>query len=159
MNNPQNQADWVRPFPMHTKRIGDRVFVTNVYSSVLQKSGVNPGSEMLEIDGENVLDYAGKHIQPYLASSTPQWTKYRPFSAFELTKDKGSKVSKIRGKDKKGKEFAIESNRNISWDLEKDTPAMNLKILKGNVGLLTISSFQNSDFNRSYFDELYLYKT
>lgn len=36
MNNPENKADWIRPFPMKTKRIGDRVFVTEVYSSDLQ---------------------------------------------------------------------------------------------------------------------------
>lgn len=155
INNPENRADWIRPFPMKTKRIGDRVFVTNVYSSFLQKSGVNPGCEVLEIDGENVLEYASKHIQPYLASSTPQWTKYRPFAEFELTKDKGSKKSKILFRNKKGKEFTIESNRNISWDLEIGDPAMSFKIFKGNVGLLTVGSFQNSDFDRSYFDELY----
>lgn len=155
LNNPKNQEDWIRPFPMKTKRIGDRVFVVDVYSSVLQKSGIIPGCEILEIDDENVLEYAGKHIQPYLASSTPQWTKYRPFAEFELTKDKTSKVSKILFKDKKGKEFAVEHDRRLPWDLEKRNPSTDLKILKGNIGLLTVSSFQDSDFDRSYFDQLY----
>lgn len=155
MNNPKNQADWIRPFPMKTKRIGDRVFVTDVYSSNLQQSGVHPGCEIIEIDGENVLDYGNKHIRPYLASSTPQWAKYRPFAEFELTKDKGSKSSKILFKNKKGKEFTVESNRNLSWDLKKDTPSMSFKVKEDNIGLLTVGSFQNSDFNRTYFDELY----
>lgn len=155
MNNPANQEDWIRPFPMKTKRMGDRVFVTNVYSSALQKMGVRSGCEILEIDGEKVLDYAEKHIQPYLASSTPQWTKYRPFAEFELTKDKGSKVSKIMFRNRGGKTFTIESHRNVAWDLEQAGAAIKFKVLKGNVGLLTVGSFQNSDFNRSYFDELY----
>lgn len=155
MNSPGNQLDWVRPFPMKTKRIGDRVFVTNVYSTVLQKSGVTPGCEILEIDGENVLDYGSRHIQPYLASSTPQWTKYRPFAEFELTKDKGSRESKILFRDKNGKKFVIKSNRNVLWDLENEDSAIEFTVLKGNVGLLTVRSFQDSDFNRSYFDELY----
>lgn len=155
MNNPRNPEDWIRPFPMKTKRIGDRVFVTDVYSSFLQKSGVMPGCEILEIDGKNVLEYADKHIQPYLSSSTPQWTKYRPYAEFELTKDKTSKVSKIVFRDKKGKEFAVESNRHISWDSGNNSTAMSLKTLKGNVGLLKVSSFQDSDFDRSYFDRLY----
>lgn len=155
MNNPKNQADWIRPFPMKTRRIGDRVFVTDVYSSNLQQSGVCPGCEIIEIDGENVLDYGNRHILPYLASSTPQWAKYRPFAEFELTKDKGSKSSKILFKNKKGKEFTVESNRNLSWDLQKDTPSMSFKVKKDNIGLLTVGSFQNSDFNRAYFDKLY----
>lgn len=155
MNNPEKAEDWIRPLPIKTKRIADRVFVVEVLSSVLQKAGVNPGCEILEIDGENVIEYASRHIQPYLTSSTPQWSKYRPFAEFELTKDKGSKVSKIIFRDKKGKKFTVESNRNIPWDLKINNSTMNLSILKGNVGLLTVGSFQDSDFDRSYFGELY----
>ena len=155
MNNPKNPADWIRPFPMQTKRIGDSVLVTKVYSSDLQKQGVRPGCEVLKIDGEDVLEYGDRHIRPYLASSTPQWSRYRPYAEFELTKEKGSKVSRILFRDRKGKEFMIESNRNISWDLQKNTPSMSFKTLEGNVGLLTVHSFQDSDFNRAYFDELY----
>lgn len=155
LNNPRNPADWIRPFPMNTKRIGDRVFVTDVYSSVLQQSGIEAGCEIIEIDGQNVLEYAMTHIQPYLSSSTPQWSRFRPFAEFELTKDKSSKVSKILFRNRKGKESIIESNRNISWDLSKKNSALEFKTLKGNVGLLKVGSFQNSDFSRSYFDELY----
>lgn len=155
MNNPKNQADWIRPFPMKTKRIGDRVFVTDVYSSDLQNQGVFANCEILEIDGEKVLDYGNKHIRPYLASSTSQWSEYRPFSEFELTKDKGSKVSKILFQTPEGKKVMVESSRNVSWDLQNNNPTMNFRVLEGNVGLLTVGSFQNSDFDRSYFDKLY----
>ena len=155
MNNPENTEDWIRPLPMTTKRIGDRIFVTNVYSSFLKNSGVNPGCEILKIDNEKVLDHGKKHIQPYFSSSTPQWTKYAPFSRFNLTKDKGSKQSKILFKDKKGKAFTVESNRNIAWDLSQNAAAIDFKTLNGNIGLLTVRSFDNSDFNRSYFEKLY----
>lgn len=156
LHNFANQEDWIRPLPMKTKRVGDRVFVTEVYNSFLQESGVHRGCEILEIDGENVLDYGAKNIQPYLSSSTPQWTKFRPFAEFELTKDNGSKVCKILFRDEKGKTFTVESNRNIAWDLKStaDT-AIEFNILKGNVGLLKVRSFQDSDFNHPYFDELY----
>ncbi|MDE7443607.1 MAG: S41 family peptidase [Muribaculaceae bacterium] len=154
-NNPANGEDWIRPFPMKTKRIGDRVFVSEVYSSKLHNSGVSRGCEIIEIDGEKVLDYAATHIQPYLSSSTPQWTKFRPFAEFELTKAKGSKVSKILFRNQKGTEFVIESNRNISWDLSKNSASLSLEVLRGNIGLLKVSSFQDSDFDRALFDKLY----
>ena len=32
---------------------------------------------------------------------------------------------------------------------------MSFKVKEDNIGLLTVGSFQNSDFNRTYFDELY----
>lgn len=155
MNNPKDPADWIRPFPMKTERIGDRVFVTAVYSSVLKQSGVRPGCEIVEIDDENVLDYGNRNIRPYLASSTPQWAKYRPFAEFELTKDKGSRTSRILFRNEKGEEFAVESDRNIAWDLQNGTPSMSFRVEEGNIGLLTVGSFQNSDFDRAYFDELY----
>lgn len=155
MNNPQNSADWIRPFPMKTKRIGDRVFVTDVYSSNLQQAGVHPGCEIIEIDDENVLDYGDRHIRPYIASSTPQWTKYRPFTEFELTKDKGSKSSKILFKNEAGKEFVVKSDRNGAWDLQNNTPSMSFRVKEGNIGLLTVGSFQDSGFSREYFNEIY----
>lgn len=155
MNNPQNPADWVRPFPMKTKRIGDRVFVTDVYSSLLHDAGVIPGCEILEIDGENVLEYAQKQIQPYLASSTPQWMDYRPFAEFELTKERGSKVSEILFRNKKGGKFTVKRDRNISWDLQNSTPSIAFRVMDGNMGLLTVRSFQDSDFDRALFDKLY----
>ncbi len=155
LNNPSNPDDWICPFPMKSRRIGDKVFVTDVYSTVLQEQGVQPGCEILGIDGENVLEYAEKHIMPYMASSTPQWSEYRPFAEYELTKDKRSKVSEIRLRNKNGKEFAIESSRDIPWDLQTNSSTINLKVLRENVGLMKIGSFQNSDFSRSYFDEVY----
>lgn len=155
MNNPVNPADWIRPLPMKTKRIGDRVFVTHVYSSVLKDAGVESGSEILEIDNENVIEYASKHIQPYLASSTPQWSKFRPFAEFELTKDHGSKVSKILFRNKDQKTFLVESNRNIPWDIKGNNNGIDFKILNGNVGLLRINSFQDSDFDQTEFDKIY----
>lgn len=155
LNNPTNQADWIRPLPLKTKRIGDRVFVTDVHSSFLENCGVMSGCEVLEIDGENVIEYAQNHIQPYIGSSTPQWTNYRPFAEFELTKDYGSKVSEIIFKDKGGNTFTVESNRNISWDKKNNSKGINFEILDGNIGLLTVKSFQDSDFNNSEFDKLY----
>lgn len=48
-------ADWVRPLPMTTKRVGDRVFVTGVYTSGFAGQGVGYGCEILEIDAEQVI--------------------------------------------------------------------------------------------------------
>ncbi len=155
-NNPENAADWERPFPLKTKRIGDHVFVTDIYSSMLRDAGVTPGCEIVKIDGNDVFSYANENIKPYLASSTPQWTEYRPFAEFELTKDKGSKESTVVFRNKGGKEFTVTSNRNnIDWDLLQNSAPVRFDVLKGNIGLLTVTSFQNSDFDRSVFDKIY----
>lgn len=154
-NTPGKQDEWVRPFPMETKRIGGRVFVTRVYSSFLEAQGVCEKCEILEIDGEKVLDYGNRHVRPYLSSSTPQWADYAPFGSFELTKDKGTKVSRITFRSPGEKVFTVESSRNLSWDMQESRQAIRFRTLGGNIGLLSVSSFQDFDFSRTYFDKLW----
>lgn len=155
VDSPGNSADEVRPFPMQTKRVGDRVFVTSVYNSMFQKQGVKYGCEVLELDGENVIQYAERSLRPFLPSSTSQWADYAPFRGFELTKAKGSKIAKMLLRTPEGNTFTIESNRNIPWDLPADSSVFEFKVLKDNIGLLTIKSFLTQKFKREEFDSLY----
>lgn len=149
---PANNLDWIKPLPLKTKRIGDQVFVKEVLSSELKQKGIEIGTEILEVNGMKVMDYADKHIKPYTSSSTPQWLEYAPYREFELTKDKASNIIKLLLKDKKGKTFTYESTRNIPWDL--NSPAMEFEILGGNIGLLRINSFMGNNFV-GQFDEIY----
>ena len=93
--NSDNSLDWIKPFPFKTKRIDDRVFVTNVLSSDFQKQGVEIGSEIVKIDGLDVIEYVNLYKRPLVSYSTSQWLDYSPYAGFELTKEKGSRVSKI----------------------------------------------------------------
>lgn len=154
-DNPENPDDWIRPFPMETKRVGDRVFVTEVYNSEFQKLGLCRGCEVLKIDGEAVISYGEKYLQPYLASSTPQWTKFAPFGNFELTKAEGTRVTEIEFRSPEGKRFIIKSNRLINWDMKKQSSALTYQRLDNGIGYLKISSFQQGSFSREQFDELY----
>jgi carboxyl-terminal processing protease len=160
-NNAAKSEDWIQPFPMKTKRVADRVFVTAVYSSAFKAKGLSAGCEVLSIDGEPVLDYAAKHIQPFFSYSTPQWYAHAPFGEYELTKAKGSKVSSIVFRNLQGKTFTITSHRNIDWDISNRGSALEYKVVEKNIGLLTIHSFQAGEFSNSEFDRLYkeLYHT
>lgn len=151
---PKDKANRIRPLPMKTKRVGNRVFVTSVHSSEFEKQGLCVGSELLQIDGENVLQYAENHIRPYLASSTPQWSEYAPFMEFELTKAKGTKVSTIVFRTPQGKIFTITSNRNIPWS-DQDPSVFDFKVLENNIGILTIKSFLTERFKKEEFDKIY----
>lgn len=63
LNNPRDKADWIRPLPFKTKRVGNRVFVTTVYDSGFEKQGLCRGCEVLKIDGMDVIEYAALTIQ------------------------------------------------------------------------------------------------
>lgn len=151
--NSENGLEWIRPFPFKTKRIGNRVFVTSVQSSVFQKQGLEIGSEIIQIDGLDVMEYVNRYKRPLKSASTSQWLDYAPYAEFELTKEKGTKVSNILFKNKDGKTFTIESHRNIQWDLPGNG-IFNFTTLKGNVGLLKINTFMGNDFEKE-FDTLY----
>ena len=66
--------------PMLTELVEGRVFVTDVFSDTLEKQGILPGVEILEIDHEPVIAYAEKNVKPYESSSTPQDMEIREFS-------------------------------------------------------------------------------
>ena len=151
--NSANSRDWIKPFPIKTKRVDDRVFVTTVLSTVLQKQGVEIGSEIIKIDGLDVMEYVNRYKRPYTSSSTPQWLEYSPYADFELTKEKGSKVSKISFQNRDGKVFTIESHRNINWDINANA-TFDYKTIEGNVGLLKINTFMGNEFEKE-FDALY----
>lgn len=155
MNNRSKPEDWIKPFPMTTKCVEDRVFVTSVSSTVLKEQGVDYGCEILAIDGCNVLEYAADNIRPYTASSTPQWSQYAPLSHYELTKAKGSKTSSILFRGTDGKTFTVTSDRNIPWDIQKSSSVFEFEILGKNIGLLKIASFDNYLFSREEFDKIY----
>lgn len=155
INNQADAQNWIRPFPMITKRVGDQVFVIDVYSSEFKKQRLGYGSELLEIDGQNIIEYANNHIRPTFASSTPQWSNYAIFSGFELTKAKGTKMSQIKFRTPDGKISTIKSDRNIRWDIKSTSSAMDFRVLSDSIGLLTISSFDDGSFSRDQFDQIY----
>lgn len=155
-DNPGDNKDWIKPLPIQTKRVGGRVFVTKVLSSAFQKQGVETGSEIMEIDGLDVVEYVNRYKRPYTSSSTPQWLDYSPYSGFALTKEKGSNVSKVLFRNRDGKTFTVESHRNISWDINANgaNTIFEYRVAKGNVGLLKINTFMGNDLKKE-FDTLY----
>lgn len=153
-DNYGDNADWVKPWPMKTKRIGNRVFVKEVLNSDFQKQGLEEGCEILKIDDMDVIDYVNTYKRPYTSSSTPQWLDYAPCNEFELTKDMGSKVSKILFRNLKGKTFTIVSHRNIDWDIDSTSSIFDYNVLKENIGILKINTFMGNDFIRE-FDHIY----
>ncbi len=59
--------------PISHKRIGDKVFVTEVFSDEYTQKGVRKGTELVAIDDMPVIEYGNQFVVPYIPSSTPQW--------------------------------------------------------------------------------------
>jgi len=137
--------------PFRTELIEGRVFVNQVFSDSLFKSGIVPGLEVVKIDGEPVVDYAEKYVRPYVSSSTPQDMEIREFS-YQLLGGSKNKPIAFEFKDRKGKI----TNRTIARTGYHDVTR--LKTLEyqtiGNVGYLTINNFEDNKIVKQ-FDSLY----
>jgi carboxyl-terminal processing protease len=148
--NELSDEFYSRP-PFRTELIEGRVFVTQVFSDSLLKSGINPGLEIVKIDAEPVISYAEKNIKPYQSSSTPQDMEVREFT-YALLSGPKEKPILFEFRDRNGKII----NRTIARTGYRD-----IRVLKTieyeeikNIGYLTINNFEDRNINKD-FDSLY----
>lgn len=141
--------------PISHKRIGDKVFVTGVYSDEYTQKGVRRGTELIAIDDMPVIEYGNQYVVPYIASSTPQWSNTYPFNSVNLTKGYRGVPVKLTFKNEKGKTFDITDNRQSPWGIVNPDMSIQFDSLPGNIGLLRIPSFQSNNFNVQAFGDLF----
>lgn len=141
--------------PISHKRIGDKVFVTGVYSDEYTQKGVRRGTEIVAIDDMPVIEYGNQYVVPYIASSTPQWSNTYPFNSVNLTKGYRGVPFKLTFKNEKGKTFDITDNRQSPWGIVNPDMSIQFDSLPGNIGLLRIPSFQSNNFNVQAFGDLF----
>ena len=140
--------------PILQKRIDNKVFVTEVFSDEYTVKGVKRGTEIIAINDVPIIEYANKFVVPYIASSTPQWSVTYPFNSINLTKGYRGEPIKLTFRNAGGKSFDIIDNRQSPWGIAQTDMSIKFESLCGNIGLLTIPSFQKGDFNPNRLLEL-----
>lgn len=137
--------------PLRTKYIDGHVYIDEVLSEHLQKSGIRRGMELLSINGESVLEYGEKHVRPYISSSTLQWTQHLVYENDGLfVCQKGDTLNLEL---KKGNHtFMVRTWPQSSFGGQK--PSLELTILKNKTGYLRIRDFMVQNFQK-VFDKLY----
>ena len=141
--------------PISHKRIGDKVFVTGVYSDEYTQKGVHRGTELIAINDMPVIEYGNQFVAPYIASSTAQWSNTYPFNSVNLTKGYRGVPVKLTFRNEKGKTFDITDNRQSPWGIVNPDMSIQFDSLPGNIGLLRIPSFQSNNFNVQAFGDLF----
>ncbi len=144
--------------PVSIKRIGDQVYVTEVFSEEYTQKGVKRGTEILALDGMPVLEYGDKNVVPYIPSSTEQWSRLYPFSSINLTKGHRGEPLTITFRNPGGETYEIVDRRESPWGIV--APDMNVRYeeLPGNIGLLTIPSFRAEYFTSPEVQEIFFNK-
>ncbi len=144
--------------PISQKRIGDKVFVTGVYSDDYTKKGVKKGTEIIAIDGMPVIEYGNKYVVPYIPSSTPQWSDTYPFNSVNLTKGNRGEPITLTFQNKGAQPFDIVDDRQSPWGIVNPDMEISYDSLPGNIGLLKIPSFQVQNFNMDKFADIFDHK-
>lgn len=135
------QNDFYSRPPMRAELIEGRVFVADVFSDSLAKTGITPGLEILKIDSEPVMSYAEKNVKPYLSSSTPQDMEIREFY-YTLFAGPAEKPIALEFKDRGGKVFTKVVARSGYHDVTH-LPSVAYKAI-GDIGYLQVNEFDSN---------------
>jgi C-terminal processing protease CtpA/Prc len=126
--------------PMRTALIEGRVFVTEVWSDSLRRTGIIPGLEILRIDDQPVIDYAEKNVAPYQSSSTPQDMQVREFN-YALLAGPDQPVN-LTCKEPGGRTWTKAVARSGYSDIKR-SPSVEFRRI-GTIGYLTINNFEDN---------------
>lgn len=143
--------------PLQTALIENKVIVERVLSETLRRQGIEPGLEIVRIDGMPAKEYAEKRVQPFQSSSTKQDLNVRTYTYALLAGAKDKSVE-LELKDASGKVF----NRNVPRAGYTDIivapeKAFEFKVLDDNVGYVALNSFDNESVPKDFaqtFDQI-----
>lgn len=141
--------------PITQKRIGDKVFVTGVYSDEYTQRGVRRGTELVAVNDMPVIEYGSQYVVPYIPSSTRQWSDAYPFNSINLTKGYRGVPVKLTFRNGDGDTFEITDNRQSPWGIVNPDMSIRFESLPGNIGLLRIPSFQPYSFDVEAFGDMF----
>ncbi len=141
--------------PISQKRIGNKVFITEVFSDEYTRKGVRRGTELIAINDIPVIEYGNQYVVPYIPSSTTQWSNTYAFNSVNLTKGYRGVPVKLTFKNGNGKSFDITDNRQSPWGIVNPDMSIKFDTLPGNIGLLRIPSFRLSDSDIKAFGDMF----
>lgn len=136
--------------PLRTDLIGGKVFITQLLNDTLRLQGLQPGMELVRINGMDVHEHVRKNLMPYEGASTPQGLNFLVYNAYLLNGPKNEPL-KLTLRNRNGKEADYDVSRKLT---SKEPEAVQFSVLQNNIGLLTINSFSAPHFDKKW-DQLY----
>ncbi|TQK06870.1 S41 family peptidase [Herbaspirillum sp. SJZ107] len=128
---------------LSTHLVEGRVLVRKVFDPALQARGIVPGTEVLEVDGQPVTEYAMRELAPYASASTPQDLERRIYT-YSFLSGPVDVAPRVRFRTAAGKNFETTLRRLTLETYDKavpDTPPFVFKTLPGNVAYVALNSF------------------
>jgi C-terminal processing protease CtpA/Prc len=133
---------------IRTRALADGVVaIAEVHDPSLRQQGIEPGLEIVAVDGQPVAEYAAQRVAPYKSASTPQDLAQRVHGYSLLIDLADVPVSlTLRGSDGKTFERSV-PRRPIRelWPYLKGPPAVEWRMLDGGVVYLAMNTFNTSE--------------
>ena len=143
---------------LHTRLIEARLMVLEAWDPELRSQGIEPGMEIVSIDGLTPRDYVARNVAPYQSSSTPQDLDVRSYEYFLFQGAPGQTIRVT---------FQTASGRSITRTLRRKPykelgplhpkpPRFSFRVLPGNIGYVALNSLEDTsvaeqflaDFNK-----------
>lgn len=139
---PDSLADRVYTRPgLRTARIEGKVVVTAVVDAALVEAHVEPGDELVAIDGIAVADYAARFVAPYQSASTPQDLELRTFKCMLLAGDARQPV-RVTLRDAQGRRRDVTVARS-GWKAVPTPPEDSFELRPDGIAVLTATQFDD----------------
>jgi carboxyl-terminal processing protease len=137
------QSDLNAKPPLRTGLIEGRIMIQEVRSSTLEARGVRAGMEIVAVDGESVLDYARREVEPYQSASTPQDRLNRTYW-YGFLRGPGAKPVWLTLQTASGKRSEVEVARKGYTDV-RSVPSFEWRMVEGRVAYVALNSFESGE--------------
>lgn len=137
--------------PLRADLIEGKVIVTEVLNDTLERMGISPGTEILEINGMEAIAYGQKKVMPFVSASTEQYKISEAYgqSLFLYQRHKPFKM-KVKSREGTVKDIVID--RFMSY--KPWPPNYVLTQPEEGIAYLKINSFGSDNFKEK-IDSLY----
>lgn len=133
--------------PIWAKLVEGRVFVQQVRHDSLQRTGIVPGLEIVQINGLPTVDYANRYVRPYQSGSTTQNVDVQTYT-YNLFRGRKDQPINLLFRDRTGKTFSRTLPRS-GYGTLRPVESVRLQYLPGNVAYLQVNEFEsNKGFRR-----------
>jgi carboxyl-terminal processing protease len=139
----QEMMGWVG---VQTRLIEGSLIILQVWDPELRDQGIEPGMELVEIDGKPFREYAARNVAPYQSASTPQDLEVRTFEYFLLSGSPGESV-RLTLRNAAGQRVTRTVRRKSGKDLgalRPKPPGFEFRVLPGNIGYVALNSFEDN---------------
>jgi len=138
-----------------TRLIDGKVVVTDIGNDTLWINGLTIGTEILAVNGKDVMDYVAQYILPYTSASIIQDKEIRAYF-YDLLLGPREENLLLKVKNINGEIKSITVPRSMRWrNTNVAKPTISYELLPGNIGHLMLNSFSDASFNK-IFDSIYL---